>query len=191
MNVNRQIVTVLAAMLATTSAQAGLTGDAVQIRRIQGGNTIFREVNTTVGAGVEYTDNFFNIDVTENEIVFDAISGFSVSNLLYTFDGLDFDDNPATANVVTGFSSFQIFGPGTVPLGADRVTIAQSGKISFSFPSTNGSSSGTIRIELGAASPAGVPEPTSWAMIIGGLGAIGGALRRQRRTRVALVPSRG
>lgn len=171
-----------------TAAPTGLTGDAVRIRRIQG-NTIFKEVNTIVGAAVEYTDNFFNIDVTGDEIVFDAISGFSVNGLVYTFDGLDFDDDPATANVVTSFSSFQIFGPGAAPLGADRVAIAPNGKISFSFPSTNGSSSGFIRIGLGAAAPAAVPEPASWAMIIMGFGAVGGAIRR--RTGDVPMPARG
>ena len=181
----RHIVAALLTVAATSSAHASLIGDAVQIRRIQGSNgTIFKQVDTVVGADIEYSDNFFRIDVTENEIVFDAISGFSVSNLLYTFDGLDFDDNPATANVVASFSSFQIFGPGAVPLGADRVSIAPSGKISFLFPSTNGSSSGIIRIGLGAASPTAVPEPTTWAMMIGGFGLLGAASRCRRGAKI-------
>lgn len=184
MNLRQKIVAAATALLVTTSAQAGLTGDAVRIKRIQGVNTIFQEVNTTVDGGIEYTDNFFNIDVTENEIVFDAVSGFSVSNIFYTFDGLDFDDDPTTANVVASFSSFQIFGPGAVLLGADRVSVEPSGKIIFSLPPTNGSSSGSIRILLGAASPSAVPEPTSWAMMVGGFGAIGGALRRRRKPRL-------
>jgi len=33
----------------------------------------------------------------------------------------------------------------------------------------------------------GVPEPASWAMMLGGFGAIGGALRSRRRTRIALA----
>jgi PEP-CTERM motif len=40
----------------------------------------------------------------------------------------------------------------------------------------------------GTVGPGAVPEPATWAMMIGGFGMIGGALRyRRRRTRVAFV----
>lgn len=38
-----------------------------------------------------------------------------------------------------------------------------------------------------AAGPGGVPEPASWALMIMGLGAVGGALRSRRRVRVAFA----
>ena len=35
-------------------------------------------------------------------------------------------------------------------------------------------------VTFGSATPGGVPEPATWAMLIGGFGVVGGALRRQR-----------
>ena len=177
-----------AALLGGTSAQASLIGDAVKIQRIQGGSTIFKTVDTTVGAGVEYSDNFFSIDVSENELFFDVISGnFAIGDIMYTIEGLDFDDKPGTPNIVESFSAVQIFGSGSTPITHDRVTIAPSGRLSVSFRNTTGGSNGFVRIRLGAPTPSAVPEPSAWAMMIGGFGLLGAAARRQPRARVARV----
>ena len=48
----------------------------------------------------------------------------------------------------------------------------------------NGTSGG---IFLDAVSVTAVPEPAAWAMMIGGFGLIGGAMRRRRRTSVAFA----
>lgn len=184
------IMAATAALFGGASAQASLIGDAVTIKRIQGGGaTIFKTVNTTVGNGFEYTDNFFRIDVTENEIVFDVASGnFSIGDIVYTIDGLDFDDKPATPNIVENFSVKQIFSPSPKLITADRVTIAPSGKFSMSFANTTGASSGEVRVRLGAPSPtAGVPEPSSWALMLGGFGLLGATARRRSRGTVACV----
>ncbi len=174
-----------AALLGGTSAQASLIGDAVTIKRVQGGNTVFKTVNTTVGAGAEYSDNFFSIDVTENEIFLDVISGnFSVGDIVYTFEGLDFDDQPGTPNIVESFIASQILGPGLAPITQDRVTIAPSGKLSMSFGNTTGASSGFVRIRLGAPTPTAVPEPSAWAMMIGGFGLLGANARRRPEARL-------
>jgi hypothetical protein len=39
-----------------------------------------------------------------------------------------------------------------------------------------------LAMTLTTAAPAAVPEPASWAMMLGGFGLVGGALRRRRTT---------
>ena len=54
---------------------------------------------------------------------------------------------------------------------------------------SNGTPSGQPPVALldGVNLTAAVPEPASWAMMIGGFGMIGAALRRSRRTQVAFA----
>jgi hypothetical protein len=52
-----------------------------------------------------------------------------------------------------------------------------SGEFAF-FPSSVGGNPGGV--------PGAVPEPISWAMMVGGFGFVGGALRSQRRQKVAV-----
>lgn len=40
----------------------------------------------------------------------------------------------------------------------------------------------TVTLHIGQSAPPPVPEPASWAMMIGGLGAVGAALRSRRKT---------
>ena len=176
-----------AALLSAAPASASLLGDSVVITRVQGGNP-FKTVTTTVGSGFEYVDNFFTIDITENEVRFDTFGNLSLGQIDYTIDGLDFDDNAATANIVMDFFSKQIFrqAPGFPPIDASRVTISPSGQLRVSFANTTTGADGFASVTLGAATPAGVPEPASWALMIGGLGLAGSAARR-RSTRSARV----
>ena len=178
------------ACLAAPASAASFIGDNVTIKRVQGGTLVFKTVDTTVGAGFEYTDNFFNIDIGANEILFDVIANYSIGDVVYEISGLDFDDNPATANVIEGFATTQIFGSGFVPIDATRGTISPSGLFRMSFNQTTGGSNGFARFTLGAAPLAGaVPEPATWAMMIGGFGLAGGALRSARRRKGKLAYS--
>ena len=180
---NVALLAAAAALLPVAPASASLIGDSVVIKRVQGGN-VFKTVATTVGAGFEYTDNFFNIDISENEILFSG-GNFSIGGIEYIFEGLDFDDNPATANTVEGFVSNQIFGIPANPFDVRRVKIAPDGKLTMSFSNTTGGANSFARITLGAATPTGVPEPSAWAMMIGGF-ALAGAATRRRTSRTAV-----
>jgi hypothetical protein len=171
-------------LFAAAPASAGLFGDAVVIKRVQGGS-VFKTVAATVGGAIEYSDNFFFIDVTDNELVFDAIANFSIGDIVYTIEGLDFDDKPATPNLIDAFATTQIFGTPNNPFGANRVTIAPDGKLSLSLNNTTGSGNGVARVTLGAPVQAPVPEPATWAMMIGGFALAGSAARR--RTTPAVV----
>jgi PEP-CTERM motif len=167
-------------VIAAPASAASFIGDNVVIKRVQGGNFVFQTVSTTVGAGAEYTDNFFDIDITENEVIFDG-GNFSIGDIFYQIDGLDFDGDPGTANVVQAFSSTQIFGSQANPFGAGRVTLGANSMFKLSFANTTGGAGALARVTFGPGTLAAVPEPASWAMMIGGFGIVGGAMRSARR----------
>jgi hypothetical protein len=81
--------------------------------------------------------------------------------------------------VASGLNEFRILND--LSLMAGRSTLIVRGR-----SGGNGSYAGTINFSPSELSGApGVPEPATWAMMIGGMGAVGYALRRRR----ALVPA--
>lgn len=76
---------------------------------------------------------------------------------------------------VTGVNTFQL-------LGANGVFTSTGGPLNLGyFDSNNGDNFGSITFSISA-----VPEPATWAMMILGMGAVGGAMRVRRRS-VALA----
>ena len=59
-------------------------------------------------------------------------------------------------------------------------------QLRFTFATTTTGPDGFVSVTLGAATPAGVPEPANWAMMIGGLGLAGAASRRRTRRATAV-----
>lgn len=96
---------------------------------------------------------------------------------------MDFDDNPATPNIIEGFASFQIFGTPGKPFDVSRVIVTNTGLLKVSFLNTTGSGNGSATVTLGAPVQAPVPEPATWAMMLGGF-ALAGEAARGRRTSV-------
>lgn len=56
---------------------------------------------------------------------------------------------------------------------------------SFSPAGAAGGSSTMLQVKVGSSPISAVPEPGTWALMIGGFGLVGGALRRRRRAAVA------
>ncbi|MER8125014.1 PEPxxWA-CTERM sorting domain-containing protein, partial [Acinetobacter baumannii] len=67
--------------------------------------------------------------------------------------------------------------PSLLAAGPTESSPFEVSQFDFAYPTFN---KGVLTFQLaGASSP--VPEPTSWALIIVGFGALGAAFRRQRR----------
>lgn len=76
-------------------------------------------------------------------------------------------------------------GLGRNPLTLPTSMLLQSGTFGFTTTSGQGGSGPGFQGTLTALSVAGVPEPTTWAMMIAGFAAAAMALRRRRRFAVA------
>jgi hypothetical protein len=104
------------------------------------------------------------------------------------FNALDFNSiiNTGTARALNGNAAAnRVAINGTIPglsIGAGQVF-----GIRWVDTDSSGSDDGMaiddLTMTLTTAIPAAVPEPASWAMMLGGFGLVGGALRRRRTTR--------
>lgn len=178
----------------SAAAAADLTGTNATITWLYpDGATTFRAQTVTVGAGAEVTcpgggaggglcDGFIvasNFDLGSNTISLN-ITGGSSSYAPTAFNGYEFS-GLAAGGVWTGYTLSTNF----VGLDASRVQftpdalfvnmqgIAAATGDTFTFTLTQGNANG------------GVPEPASWALMIGGFGLAGAALRRRRAAVVA------
>jgi hypothetical protein len=184
---SRVVIAALTIIAATPASAASFIGDAVTIKRVQGGTDVFKSVSTNVGAGAEYTDNFFNIDVTANQVIFASAGGtFSLGDIVYEITGLDFDDTPSTPNLIQDFSATQIFKAPNVLITSDRASITPAGAFRMSFNQTTGSGSGLATITFGAPIESAVPETTTWAMMLIGFGAVGYSMRSRKASKKAI-----
>lgn len=104
----------------------------------------------------------------------------SLGTQLYLTSGKSYDIFAAFNLIVTPGSSsgyIELNGLNTGTIGID----APAGD----FTSQSGSFLGY------AQTPAAVPEPATWAMLVAGFGLIGGSMRQRRALRVAAMPARG
>lgn len=131
----------------------------------------FSEQTTNLTFDFAKPINYFGLDI--NDLNFESVSfsdnvGDSIPNVLLPDFGTDAGG--------PGFTNLQFFGVSNTTAFTRVVlsfgTVEPSGNVSID------------RLEYGAAT-SGVPEPISWVTMVGGFGAIGGAVRRQKR-RIAL-----
>jgi hypothetical protein len=157
-----------------------------------------------------WTVDFGSVDVTTNASSWSPasngsnsldINGWNAGQISQGFDDVagrlykvsfDYSRNaagapdPATADVVAGGQSAHVSSPhNTTLFGTPNHMLWQSR--SFTFVGTGHDSirltatiPGNGGVFFDNVSVAGVPEPAAWALMVGGFGLIGGALRRRR-----------
>jgi hypothetical protein len=131
--------------------------------------------------------NFFGSTTTIS-----AVGGAAFTLTSFDFsDAFDFADDPVvvTLNFMGGGNQTLTF-TADDEFGMQTANVGISGILSFNL-TTSGSAFGedTVQLDnivysLDATGPA-VPEPASWAMMIGGFGLVGGAMRRAKVSNVA------
>ena len=96
------------------------------------------------------------------------------------------DDSPVNISAFDAFGS--LLGTATAPYGAfvrsgNSLTLAFAGTSDFVASSGSGFNNNSIFYDISSFTlgASAVPEPATWAMMIGGFGMVGGAMRRTRR----------
>ena len=136
-------------------------------------NTVVAGPQTaTVGAGVEFADlNGLSVNFTDDTVTITDLTG---ANFTATtgFNGLSFFDVNQTIDPFGGLTLL------SATTGFAPVATFNANHLFFNFSGLSiGDVGRTVRYRIAAAA---VPEPASWALFIGGFGAIGFGLRRRR-----------
>lgn len=180
---NRKFLTAVAAaaLLVGTAANASpLDGQTVMVNLTAGGID-FGTQSVIVGAGDEgnyFGNTFFDLNggVNGDEFVYTSSGGYCgivcSGDAVWTLSNLNF------GTPLTGFSILQ------QDVGA--ITIDSLTATSVSFHYADGYIHPGVNV-IGKFETGSVPEPASWAMMLGGFGAIGGAMRARRKAAVSFA----
>jgi hypothetical protein len=167
------------------------------------GDTLYGAIVQTDGSAVDAFSNlYFDIDPTtgpggselgievgnERGFVAGTSDYFDLSSRIQystsTVGGLitfEFSiDNSVFRDFIAGAAAQNYFGPGGYMPQAVRLNMSQS----LSYSVAGGTSFGTARLGTFSVAPPSVPEPASWAMMVGGFGLLGAAMRRRRANAV-------
>jgi hypothetical protein len=119
--------------------------------------------------------------VTEGDFAFSSVS-FNIDATTDGFANFIFD---TTAGIET-LSNISLDGA-----GANRFNFTTTGGALITGVTLNAlgttSFSSVSQVRLGAASVGAVPEPATWAMMLGGFGLVGGAMRSARRRKAKVT----
>jgi hypothetical protein len=141
-------------------------------------------MNGTYGTGISGAQNIW----------LNALVGVFLDNSVPSGSGpasLDFSSGLNFASLTPGIGQIFFIGDGLtgtgtggvqqfyVPTGATRLFLGTSDGYEWQ------NNSGSFRVTVDAAG--GVPEPASWAMMVGGFGLIGAAMRRRQRADVTFA----
>ena len=123
-------------------------------------NNYFRSTITLTKVGGGLFD-FNSVDMTD---IYNNFDGQTGGNVLFTFfDGANTTTQTVTIDATPGFQTF---------------TFNRTGLVSLTFQAVTTNEVQADNFVLNAAT--GVPEPAGWALMLGGFGLMGGALRRRR-----------
>ena len=166
------ITIVLSVSSVFSAANAGLITDNVDFARYWQGNPIAQQ-SAVVGSGVEFSERFIAVDISDNMIMFDWLSnvGYSTGSPIQYYRIWNMDWVGGTGSITevnVDFANITGFDASNVTFGSDYIEVAIGGL------SMNNNS--FINIELNSTS---VPEPSTLAIFA--LGIIGLASRRFKK----------
>lgn len=178
-------VSAVLSLTGSTTSAASLSGSTLTQGGIDGSFSITTTSPVTIG-GFSFSGNLLSGTFTGAEIVGPTNSSgagttslqdsFTTgSDVTFTTDLLPFELQLGSSTSGNGFS----FGATSVSL------LSLNGSSPDSFSGTFGGNFATTVSTGGGGS--GVPEPASWALMLLGVGAIGGVMRRSRSTGAALA----
>jgi hypothetical protein len=182
----RAIVMTLGAAFASLMAMpasAQNAGDQVTCAVTGTGTFSCSPVNATVGAGAEFTigslpaNPYLSADFGQNQLFIDALFENTLGGTILNFSD---PTNPFTSFSFvsnTGFSGFD----------ASDISLSGAGVLTLDLRDTNNAQGARITLQLN--NTGAVPEPATWAMMLLGFGAIGGAMRRRQRALAAFQPA--
>lgn len=162
-------------MVPAYQAQAAeMIGDTVSCQQTGAGSSFTCDMSqATIGAGREFTvgnsSPFIGLNFGGNGLRIRNISGGPFS-LNFTIIRLE--------NLSQIFQSVSIANENIVGFDASDITLT-NGVLTLDFRGTTWSTNDLANLSLNATSA--VPEPSTWMMLILGLGAVGASMRLQRR----------
>lgn len=125
---------------------------------------------------------------TADAIVTPGFDDANIANLVFTYVGTDFrnDGGPYNAISFDAFSARSTFGGRTEDAFYTRTTKNNpDGRPGGS--NTYAYTLGVVAVPTAGNTPDAIPEPATWAMLVGGFGMLGAAVRRPSRMPAALA----
>lgn len=180
----------------TKSAGASNTGDGVSIQSIPGttrfGNPATADNATSISSDAAGTHAAYFYDDTATETLSQSVSLTAGQTYSIGFDYTQVQTGNSGPFTLTAMFGNQQISSATsasaLPAGqwfnvAQTFVASTTGTYDFNFTYNSGAAAAADamvdRVYVQAV-PGAVPEPASWAMMIGGFGMVGGAMRRRR-----------
>ena len=163
--------TVMLAVLAATGSSAGHIHYTLSNVTFDDGAALTGDFTLDKGTGDLLS---FDILAADGDLpAYEYVTGYSTIRDKFVSNQYLFFSSSFTRYVTFAFAS-------PLGLGSNALVVDPFGLSSFECDNCLNVRFVTSGVAIGNA----VPEPASWAMMLGGFGAIGGAMRARRRTRV-------